>query len=325
MKPTSIGDFPAGSKWLKRHDKKGAIGVTPDDRVWLVMDGRVREMVLASDTGERGVVAIASELARIDGYDPDDMHGGLYDLRWTGGREPEPAGDAWNMDYLPKAERIAVALRAQPAVQGGGDVVECEDCGGTGVTGNEYPGSDFEPPEPEYCPSCEGSGKWRITPDSAADACYQAYQAVGVMLSDLGLFDTERGQNLLDNLSQARPMHDVLPWESATPSESGGQGDAVAWGVADPDGNLRHVFARKGSALAAMEPYHFIVPLYTHPTAQAGAVTPGSADVVQVGRVDVRGGYVHLTSTVEQLRAARRAGDGAEIYVFAIAHPEVTK
>lgn len=51
----------------------------------------------------------------------------------------------------------------------------------------------------------------------AEEACYQAYQAVGVMLSDLGLFDTERGQNLLDNLSQARVVHEVLPWDSATP------------------------------------------------------------------------------------------------------------
>ena len=50
----------------------------------------------------------------------------------------------------------------------------------------------------------------------AEEACYQAYQAVGVMLSDLGLFDTERGQNLLDNLSQARVVHDVLPWDSTT-------------------------------------------------------------------------------------------------------------
>ncbi len=53
---------------------------------------------------------IADELARIDGYDPEDQRGGLYDLRWTGGTEPEPAGDAWTMDYLPKAERIARRL-----------------------------------------------------------------------------------------------------------------------------------------------------------------------------------------------------------------------
>lgn len=58
----------------------------------------------------------------------------------------------------------------------------------------------------------------------AEAACYQAYQAVGVMLSDLGLFDTERGQNLLDNLSQARVVHEVLPWESASPPPSAAEG-----------------------------------------------------------------------------------------------------
>jgi hypothetical protein len=55
-------------------------------------------------------VLIASELARIDGYDPEDQHGGLYDLRWSGGPNPEPEGDAWHMDYLPKGERIAAIL-----------------------------------------------------------------------------------------------------------------------------------------------------------------------------------------------------------------------
>lgn len=57
------------------------------------------------------VTAIACELARIDGYDPEDQHGGLYDIRWSGGPTPEPEGDAWNMDYLPKAERIAMAIK----------------------------------------------------------------------------------------------------------------------------------------------------------------------------------------------------------------------
>lgn len=62
---------------------------------------------------DEAVMVIASELARIDGYDPEDQHGGLYDLRWSGGPEPEPQGDAWNMDYLPRATRIAKALASQ--------------------------------------------------------------------------------------------------------------------------------------------------------------------------------------------------------------------
>lgn len=73
--------------------------------------GHVGDVITSGDGGvEELAVLIADELARIDGYDPEDPHGGLYDLRWSGGPEPEPAGDAWTMDYLPKAERIARSL-----------------------------------------------------------------------------------------------------------------------------------------------------------------------------------------------------------------------
>lgn len=58
---------------------------------------------------------IACALAEIDGYDPKDLNGGLYDLRWSGGASPEPEGDAWHMDYLPKAKKIAAALSAAQA------------------------------------------------------------------------------------------------------------------------------------------------------------------------------------------------------------------
>lgn len=48
----------------------------------------------------------------------------------------------------------------------------------------------------------------------AAEVCAQVYQVVGVLLGDLGLFDTDRGQNVLTNLSRAEVVHEVLPWES---------------------------------------------------------------------------------------------------------------
>lgn len=60
--------------------------------------------------------AIACALAELDGYDPKDQNCGLYDLRWSGGPNPEPEGDAWHMDYLPKAEKIASALTTAAAV-----------------------------------------------------------------------------------------------------------------------------------------------------------------------------------------------------------------
>lgn len=45
--------------------------------------------------------------------------------------------------------------------------------------------------------------------------CFEAYQVVGSLLVDLGEFDSEIGQKVLDNLSVARLVHDdVLPWPS---------------------------------------------------------------------------------------------------------------
>ncbi len=58
--------------------------------------------------------ALAAELAKEDGYDINDMNCGLYDLRWSSGTSPEPLGDAWSMDYLPRAERIVAALTNTP-------------------------------------------------------------------------------------------------------------------------------------------------------------------------------------------------------------------
>ena len=55
------------------------------------------------------VVAIACELAKIDGLDPEDEQGGAYHVVWSG-QPPEPMGDPWNLEYLPKAGRIAKAL-----------------------------------------------------------------------------------------------------------------------------------------------------------------------------------------------------------------------
>lgn len=53
-------------------------------------------------------------------------------------------------------------------------------------------------------------------PSEAEMVCAEAYQVVGCLLSDLGLFETEPARKILDNLSEARMVHqDVLPWESA--------------------------------------------------------------------------------------------------------------
>jgi hypothetical protein len=52
-------------------------------------------------------------------------------------------------------------------------------------------------------------------PREAELVCYETYQVVGSLLSDLGVFETDEAQRILDNLSQARLVHkNVLPWPS---------------------------------------------------------------------------------------------------------------
>lgn len=49
----------------------------------------------------------------------------------------------------------------------------------------------------------------------AEEVCGEAYQVVGSLLSDLGIFETDHAKKILDNLSQAKMVHkDVLPWPS---------------------------------------------------------------------------------------------------------------
>lgn len=50
-------------------------------------------------------------------------------------------------------------------------------------------------------------------PPESVQVCYQAYQVVGSLLSDVGAFNTDYAVKILDNLSEARLVHqDVLPW-----------------------------------------------------------------------------------------------------------------
>jgi hypothetical protein len=58
-------------------------------------------------------------------------------------------------------------------------------------------------------------------PREAQRVCWEAYQVVGSLLSDLGIFDTPEAERILDNLSQARIVHqNVLPWPSFAPSST---------------------------------------------------------------------------------------------------------
>ena len=73
----------------------------------------------------------------------------------------------------------------------------------------------------------------------AAQVCGEAYQVVGSLLEDLGIFDTPQAVKILDNLAQAKQVHaDVLPWPSfAAPTAAA----AGAWRpieTAPKDGRL---------------------------------------------------------------------------------------
>lgn len=57
-------------------------------------------------TNDELAALLANKLAEMDHMDED----GLFELRWSGGTYPEPLGDAWNMDYLPKGERLAASV-----------------------------------------------------------------------------------------------------------------------------------------------------------------------------------------------------------------------
>lgn len=68
----------------------------------------------------------------------------------------------------------------------------------------------------------------RLQTDERDYVIAEAYQVVGQLLQDVGLFDSERGTKILDNLAQARIVHeDVLPWASSKPAENDGW---IEWG-----------------------------------------------------------------------------------------------
>lgn len=101
--------------------------------------------------------------------------------------------------------------------------MECEDCGGAGVVGEAYGGSEFQPPERDRCESCGGSGRWsqqaadvQVEPPKgwkSAVKLAQMYQAEG------GAF-TEEGSRILADA--------VLAMAAAQSVPKGGAVSAIA-------------------------------------------------------------------------------------------------
>lgn len=84
------------------------------------------------------------------------------------------------------------------------------------------------------------------------DVCSEAYQVVGSLLVDVGQFKSQRAQKILDNLQEARRIHDdVLPWPSFTKdvteqekprkrkTQSRGDGELTVWYGSMPESNGR--------------------------------------------------------------------------------------
>ena len=56
--------------------------------------------------------------------------------------------------------------------------------------------------------------------DEMRQVLAEAYQVVGCMLSDLGIFHEDRAEKILDNLNEGRMVHqDVLPWTPVVPPD----------------------------------------------------------------------------------------------------------
>lgn len=133
----------------------------------------------------------------------------------------------------------------------------------------------------------------------AEEVCAEVYQVVGSLLSDLGIFETHRAEKILDNLSQAKMVHDdVLPWPSFDRKRQGEvvitktpEGEIIAVTRQDDEGRILSVIAEADRQrwVESQEPFGYFralpfgwtdcaatdegaIALYERPQAQGGPV-----------------------------------------------------
>lgn len=137
-------------------------------------------------------------------------------------------------DVLDSVVRL---IRAQgaPSASGGEDSVPCGDCDGRGHTDNQYPGSDFQPPEPELCSSCGGSGRWDANssqPPAAASVSERACALFSAMLS-APYGDTTMGDIVCAETTRNRLESAWLPILEQALTQQRGALEPIAWAATD--------------------------------------------------------------------------------------------
>jgi len=135
-----------------------------------------------------------------------------------------------------QAERAPVVQAVQageypPLPEGVKARFKCEDCDGTGYTGEMIPGSEFQPPEPVGCTSCRFTGWWAECEAYSADQMHAYLDAdrASSCAAQAAPFAKDSWQHAVDNqlvafgrTSQefANP-HEALAWLAIVNMELG--------------------------------------------------------------------------------------------------------
>ena len=133
--------------------------------------------------------------------------------------------------FLPTLRAAIAALQASPLPEGVKARFKCEDCDGTGYTGEMIPGSEFQPPEPVGCTSCRFTGWWAECEAYSADQMHAYLDAdrASSCAAQAAPFAKDSWQHAVDNqlvafgrTSQefANP-HEALAWLAIVNMELG--------------------------------------------------------------------------------------------------------
>ena len=117
--------------------------------------------------------------------------------------------------------------------------------------------------------------------DEVKTVCAQAYQVVGILLSEAGRFDSPEAEKILDNLGEQRLRHtDVLPWESKAAPQQEAQ-EPAAWMTQEGDRVVTEKTmnaARRGGGAMLTSLHSYSVALVRAAAPQPSPVAQGDAE-----------------------------------------------